>query len=167
MTTSIEETRRTLLVQGFDHLADHELEGVDFGSRVAPAIGAVWTAVAIAVGSAAWMGALVPLAVLGALLRNHPFDLIYNHGLRHFRGETRLPPYGAPRRFALGVAAVWLSITAIALSYGYTGLGTLFGVLMVATSVEAASTGFCVMANVWHLLFNTGTRSRRGAATPV
>lgn len=165
MRTSREQTRRMLATQGFHDVPEADLYEVDLGSRVAPAIGAVWTAVATAMGSPTAVALLVPLAVLGAVTRSHPFDLIYNYGLRFLSGASRLPAYGAPRRVAMGVAAVWLSGTAIAFSVGATGLATAFGVLMVATSVEAASTGFCVVAQLWNLMVDAAApRSKATAA---
>ena len=45
-------------------------------------------------------GGLMIFAALGAVLPFHPFDLIYNLGIRHITGTPELPRNGAPRRFA-------------------------------------------------------------------
>ena len=42
----------------------------------------------------------------------HSFDLIYNLGVRRYTGTGALRRRGAPARFACGVGAVWLIVTA-------------------------------------------------------
>ena len=66
---------------------------------------------------------MVPIAVLGAVFPVHPFDLIYNHGLRHLTGTTSLPRNGAPTRFACSIASIW--VAAIALVFTATALSLL------------------------------------------
>ena len=36
----------------------------------------------------------MPFAALGGILPGHPFDVLYNHGLRHLLGTPTLPRYG-------------------------------------------------------------------------
>ena len=55
---------------------------------------------------------LTPIAALGALTHVHPFDLIYNYGIRFFRHTGPLPKRPAQNRFACGIGAVWLAATA-------------------------------------------------------
>ena len=40
--------------------------------------------------------ALVPFALLGSVFPVHPFDILYNLGLRYFTGTPLLPHNGAP-----------------------------------------------------------------------
>ena len=103
--------RRRLEAQGFVGLDDRALAEVAPWLRLAPALCAAWTAVGTTMASPQVIWALVPIAASGALSRGHPFDSLYNHGLRHILGTSRLPPYQAPRRFACGVASVWLAAT--------------------------------------------------------
>jgi hypothetical protein len=94
-------------MQGFVGLSDETLAEAGPWLRLAPAIWSVWTALA----SPVMVWALAPLAALGAVLPWHPFDLIYNHGIRRFTGGQILPRYRAPRRFACVVATGWLALT--------------------------------------------------------
>src|SRR5438046_6540271 len=116
-------TRRRLEAQGFVGLDDVTLAEAGPWLRLAPAICAAWAALGTALGSPALIWALMPFAALGAVLRGHPFEVIYNYGIRHLLGTRRLPRYNAPRRFACAVATVWLGATGLALYAGATLLG--------------------------------------------
>ena len=109
--------------------------------------------------SAAVLFALVPFAVAGALLRGHPFDALYNHGLRHWLKSRRFPVYGVPRRFACAVASVWLITAAIAFAVGWTIAGTVLGCGMVLAAAVPVFTGFCIPSFLYGRLF--GGRSAR------
>ncbi len=61
--------------------------------------------------------------LLGGILRGHPFDLIYNFGLRHIFKSPKLPPYGLPRRFACLIASGLLTIAALGFQFGVPLIG--------------------------------------------
>lgn len=153
MTIDHSRTRQLLEMQGFFGLDDDRLEAADFASRIAPALCSTWTAVAAALASPAALAALIPFAALGAILRSHPFDLLYNHGLRHVLREPKLPHSGPPRRFASAVATVWLCLTAGAFALGWEASGTMLAMVFVLTSMVPTTTGFCVPSFVWGMTF--------------
>ena len=70
---------------------------------------------------------LVPIAALGAIFTTHPFDLIYNYGIRHIAGTPALPKRGAPGRFACGLGSVWLIVTALMFQTGNNTIGYILG----------------------------------------
>ena len=105
--------------------------------------------------------ALVPFAALGALRRGHPFDVLYNRALRHLLGTRPLPPYGAPRRFACGVATVWLAATAAAVGGGAATLGRARGAAFVSVALVPATIDFCIPSFFFGLLFGRPGRCER------
>ena len=86
-----------LRMQGFtvDELC---LADASLGLRVAPALCAAVAAIGTATASPTILIALAGIALLGAMMPFHPFDLIYNYGIRFWLGKRRLPPNGVPRR---------------------------------------------------------------------
>ena len=48
--------------------------------------------IGLALQSAVLILALVPIGAVAGWTRRHPFDLIWNHGLRHLSGAPELPP---------------------------------------------------------------------------
>ena len=111
------------------------------------------TLVRTLLASPALIWGLVPFAAAGALRRSHPFDALYNHGLRHLLGTRPLPLYGVPRRVASGVATTWIIATALVFSTGATTLGRVLGAIFVALALLPATTDFCIPAFIFGRLF--------------
>ena len=144
-------TRALLEMQGFTGLDDRTVQHVHSWLRLAPALCGTWAAAATATGSTAALWALVPFAALGAILSNHPFDALYNHGARRLTGGPPLPRYGAPRRFACLTATALLVGSATAIETGHETLGTALGWTLVAGASVLVSTGFCVPSFLYRL----------------
>ena len=77
-----ETLRKRIEMQGFTGLSDAEVRQINYPLRLAPAICMVWTALGVVLGSPLVLAALVPFALAGALFEGHPFDALYNYGLR-------------------------------------------------------------------------------------
>ena len=103
----------------------------------------VWVAVGTALGSARILWALVPFTALGAILTGHPFDVLYNQGLRYLTGTPELPRYGLRRRFAFAVATAMTSLAAWAFQAGVPLLGYIVGGAIVASTCLQVITGIC------------------------
>jgi hypothetical protein len=151
MTTSSPTTARRLRTQGFT--ADGAwLAEVSLWLRLSPALCATFAGLGTATASASVLFALAGTASLGAVLPFHPFDLIYNYGIRFLVGKRSLPPNGAPRRFACGIAAVWLVATALCFLSGEPTGGYALGALFVLVAVLVSTTDICIPSLIYHLL---------------
>lgn len=98
-------TRRRLEIQGFVGIDDQTLAETGPWLRLAFGLCSVLAATGTILASPLFLWALVPVAALAAVFPVHPFDLLYNHGLRHLTGTGPLPQRGAPARFACGLGA--------------------------------------------------------------
>ena len=97
--------------------------------------------------------AMVPIAAAGAVFTVHPFDLIYNYGLRHLTGTRPLPPNGVPMRFSCGVAAVWIVATVLSFQLGVAPLGYALGASLTAVGALVSVTHFCIASFVFQFVF--------------
>lgn len=95
-------TRRRLNVQGMSDIDDETLAEIFPWQRMAYGICALVTGTGTVLASPVILWILVPIAALAALFPVHPFDLIYNHGIRHLRKTGPLPKRPAQGRFACG-----------------------------------------------------------------
>ena len=116
--------RSRLETQGFVGLTDTTLAEVEPWLRLSPALCTVLVGVGTVLPSPTMLWVMAVIAVMGALLPFHPFDVIYNAGIRFLVGTGPLPRNGAPRRFACGLATVWLVATALAFGSGATTWAT-------------------------------------------
>ncbi len=156
---SLDVMRCRLEAQGFRGLDDEALAEIGPWLRWSPALCAVFMATGTVLASAAVLWALAAVALLGALLPAHPFDLLYNHAVRHLTGTRPLPRHGAQRRFACGVAAAWLTGSGLAFHQGATVLGYALGGTLTAVATIVGVTHFCIPSLVYNKLFG-----RRAAA---
>lgn len=153
MSAATQTIRKRIEAQGFCDLDDQTYAQLNYPLRLSPAICMAWAAVGTALASPGVLWALVPFAALGAILPGHPFDVLYNHGLRHLFGMPRLPRYGARRRFACALATAMLVAAAWAFQAGTPTLGAIFGWSLVAAAFVNVSTGFCIPSFIVRLFF--------------
>lgn len=128
-------------VQGFDTVDEDLLVQVAPWLRLAFGLCAALAIVGTALASTPLLLTLAGIAFLAALSPVHPFDLIYNFGIRHLRSTPPLPGRGPPSRFACGVGALWLIVTVAAFESALTtvayGLGfTLAGVALLVSTMD-------------------------------
>jgi hypothetical protein len=161
--------RCRLEAQGFRNLDDETLAELGPWMRWSPAICAVVMALGTVLASPPVLWGLAGIALLGALFPRHPFDLLYNHAVRHLTGTRPLPRHGPQRRFACGVATVWLAGTGLAFHQGAMALGYVLGGAITAVAILVGVTHFCIPSLVYNTLFPQaatpaipGTRPVRG-----
>ena len=135
--------RDRIQAQGFCGLSDATYAQINYPLRLSPAIMMVWVAVGTGLASAHILWALVPFTALAAILTGHPFDVLYNRGLRHMKGAPKLPRYAFRRRFAFAVATTFMALAAWAFQSGVPWLGYIVGGMMVASTCLNVITGIC------------------------
>jgi hypothetical protein len=145
--------RRRLEIQGFRNLDDEALAEVGPWLRWSPALCATFMALGTILASPPVLWSLGVIAAIGAALPFHPFDLVYNHLVRRATGTRPLPHHGPQRRFACGLAAVWLFATGLAFQAGATTVGYVLGGVLTAVAALVATTHFCIPSLVYNALF--------------
>ena len=139
--------------QGFVDLDDRTLVQINYWLRLSPAICMVWVAIGTALSSPTILWLLVPCAALGGLLTGHPFDVLYNYGLRYLVHGPRLPKYPLPRRFACLMATIIIAGAAWGFQTGHPQVGQILGWSIVAAAFANVSIGFCMPSFIYGLVF--------------
>ena len=146
-------TRRRLDVQGFEQVEDRVLAPVASWLRMAFGLCALMAALGTALASPLILLLLLPIASLAAFFSVHPFDLLYNHGIRFLTGTGPLPRRGSPSRFACGLGAVWLLPTAWAFYAGLPTLGYALGTPLTGVAVLVSTTDICIPSLMYRTAF--------------
>jgi hypothetical protein len=146
-------TRRRLDIQRFEGVDDRTLAPIAPWLRLAFGLCAILAALGIALASPAILLLLAIIAALAALFPVHPFDLLYNHGIRFLTHTPPLPRRGAPSRFACGLGAVWLLPVAWAFSAGHSVLAYVLGGSLLAVAILVSTTDICIPSLVYRSLF--------------
>jgi hypothetical protein len=126
---------------------------------MSPALCAVIAVVGTALASPAILWGLMVFAALGAVLTFHPFDLIYNFGIRRLTRSPELPRNGAPRRFACAMASVWLLTTGGLFYADLDVAGYLLGGALVAVAALITVSHICIPSLVYRALFGSADLS--------
>ncbi|HKY34892.1 MAG TPA: DUF4395 family protein [Polyangiaceae bacterium] len=146
-------TSRLLDIQGFEAVDRQHLAQVAPWLRLAYGLCTGLVLVGTITASPVILLCLTPVAALGAALPIHPFDLIYNHGIRRLTGTGALPRRGAPARFACGLAVPWLLVTAWAFSAGHAAVGFALASTLVVVGGLVSTTHVCIPSMLYRALF--------------
>ena len=84
-------THANLETQGY-RLGGDEARALRIGLRFPTALCLALVVTGLALESALMIALLVPIGAIAGWTPRHPFDLIWNHGLRHLAGDPRAPP---------------------------------------------------------------------------
>jgi hypothetical protein len=147
MSTSV---RQRLEAQGFCGLDDAALREIGPWLRWSPVLCTLVMLAGVALASPAILWALAAMAFLGVWLPFHPFDLLYNHVARHLTGTRPLPHQGPQRRFACGIATVWLVSTGWLFHTGATTLGYTFGISLILVAGLVSVTHICIPSMIYN-----------------
>jgi hypothetical protein len=153
--------RCNLAVQGYEFSAE-QARSLRWGLRLPTALCLALIMVGLALQSAVMILALVPIGAVAGWTRRHPFDAIWNHGVRHVFGAPALPPNPTRRRHAFKVATVWLLGIGVLLGFGETTAALVLAAPMLAMCGLVTVTNFCVLST---LLARWEQRASATAAT--
>jgi len=146
-------TCRRLDIQGFDTVDEQVLAPVAPWLRLAFGLCAVLGGVGTALASPTILLVLALFAALAAASPVHPFDLIYNYGIRHFTGTGPLPKRGAPSRFGCGMGAILLLVTAWAFSAGHAGVSYALGGVVTFAALLVGTADVCIPSLIYRSIF--------------
>jgi hypothetical protein len=132
-----------LEVQGYC-LTTAESRALRWGLRFSTALCLALVIIGLALQSAVLILAVVPIGAIAGWTRRHPFDLLWNHGLRNLSGAPELPPNPRPRRHAFKLGTVWLLAVGLLFAFGQPIPALILGGVLVAVCSLVTITNFCI-----------------------
>jgi Domain of unknown function (DUF4395) len=154
-------TERNLAVQGYC-LSSRESRALRWGLRFPAALCLALVITGLALQSAVVILAVVPIGAVAGWTRRHPFDLIWNDGLRHPSGAPELPRNPTPRRHAFKFGTVWLLVVGLLFAFGQPTAALILGGVLVAVCGLVTVTNFCVPSTLLGIWWR-----RRGTTAPT
>ncbi len=136
-------THANLETQGYELSAD-EARVLRIGLRLPTALCLALVIAGLAFESALMIALLVPIGAMAGWTARHPFDLMWNHGLRHLVRAPELPPNPTRRRHAFKLATVWLAGIAALFAVGAATVALILGGVLVAVCSLVTVTNFCI-----------------------
>ena len=96
---------------------------------------------------------LAGIAFLAAVFPVHPFNLIYNHGIRYATGTPPLPKRPPPNRFACGIGALWLIVTVGAFESSLTTVAYVLGFTLAGVAILVSAMDICIPSMIFRAIF--------------
>ncbi len=131
--------------------------------RLTPALSTIWIFLSTALASPIALWAFALVSAFGASRNRHPFDYLYNQGLRHWAGGPELPTNPAPRRFAMLLAAIWAAATGGLFTVGQLTAAYISGALLVCAGSLVATAHLCVGSLVYWGIVRLLPRAKQSA----
>ena len=136
-------TGENLSTQGY-RLSDTERRQVWLGLRFPTGLCLALVVTALALESVVMLLALSGIGLVAGFARRHPFDYLWNHGLRHALNAPPVPPNPRRRRHAFKLATVWLLGVALLLGAGQDTAALALGEVLLAVCGLVTVTNFCI-----------------------
>ena len=149
--------RENLTTQGYC-LGDAERRELAIGLRFSTGLCLTLVVTALVLASPAMVFALSAIGAIAGFTARHPFDHVWNHGVRHVVGGPELPANPPRRRDAFKVGTAWLLVVGALLAAGATTVALVLGGLLVAACATVTATNLCLPSETFAWL-----ERRRGA----
>lgn len=147
--------KKRLHIQGYQCYSDVQLNEYKYGIRFAYALCTVMAAVGLIFNNLTLLTITAIVALGGAILPNHPFDYLYNFGVRHVFKKARIPHRTNQGRFACGVASVWLTVTIWSLYKQNFIAGYVLGGLLLFVAILVSTMDICIPSMIYNFFFKT------------
>ena len=123
-----------------------------------PKVLGVTVAAGIAIQRAEWFLALSAILWWNALLPAlNPFDALYNAMIASPPRNPRLEPAPAPRRFAQGMVATFMSVIGISLLQGWSTIALIGEALIVVALLDLFWRRFCLGSAIFNQIHRSST----------
>lgn len=146
-------SRKRLHIQGYDNFSDKELLDYKFGIRFAYVGCITLVAFGVYFQSIPILAITAVIAFVAAFPPYHPFDYLYNYGVRHLLNKPKMPPRTNQARFACGIASIWLVITIYLLHNNFTVAGNILAVALFVIGALVATTDICIPSMIYNSIF--------------
>lgn len=135
--------RENLTTQGYC-LSDAERRELAVGLRFSTGLCLSLVILALALQSAVMVFAATGIGLVAGFSTRHPFDHVWNRGVRHVVGGPVLPVNPSRRRNAFKVGTVWLAIVGVLFVADQTTAGLVLGGMLVAACATVTATNLCL-----------------------
>jgi len=150
--------KKRLHIQGYHLYSDKELNGYKYGIRFAYALCTTMVAVGLVLNNLPLLIIAAVVAFGGTVLPYHPFDYLYNYGVRHLFKKSRIPRRTSQAKFACAIAFVWLTFIISFLYFGNFMMAYTLGGILLFLATLASAMDICVPSMIYNFFFKKAVR---------
>jgi hypothetical protein len=137
-------THGWLIMQGYGGLSAEQRRAISLGLRLTTGACLAGVVAGLITRSPAIFLILAAVAAVAGLTPRHPFDAIWQYGVRHLVRGPALPPNPPQRRRPFLLAAPWLLGLGILYAAGADTWGVVLGLPFVASCTLVTATHYCL-----------------------
>lgn len=135
--------RENLTKQGYC-LTDAERRRLAIGLHFSTGLCLSLVVVALVLQSPVMVFLLTGIGLVASFAAHHPFDHLWNRGVRHLVGGPLPPPNPRRRRGAFKVGTAWLAVVGTLFAAGAATVALVLGGLLVAACATVTATNLCL-----------------------
>lgn len=139
-------------------LTEQEGARLRVGLRFSTGLRLPLVATGLALESAPIIFGMAAIGAFAGFTSRHPFDLLWNHGVRHLTGTPELPPNPRRRRHPFKVGTAWLLTLGVLLMAGLEGVALALGIALLGACALVTTINFCVPSMLLWLERPSGSR---------
>jgi len=142
--------QKCLVQQGYNDCTASELRNISNGLRFTPTICMFIAAYGLYIQNP-YLHFFIALLGIGSFWfpKHHPFDLLYNHVIRHFLGAVKIPPSPLPRRIACLIGGSMNVFIGISFMAGSVLSAYIFGAMLISLQIIVITTHFCLASYLY------------------
>lgn len=144
---------KRLKTQGYCNISENHLSELAFGNRLAFMMCSIVVFIGVAMANIPLLSAMGLIAFFGIVLPYHPFDYIYNHGLRIIMKKRKLPPRSRQIKFACTIATLWLASTIGLFYMDYMIAGYIVGGILSSLAFTVSITDICIPSLLYNYIY--------------
>ncbi|HEX8040852.1 MAG TPA: DUF4395 family protein [Chryseosolibacter sp.] len=146
-------TRKRLEAQGYVGLTDAQLNDFKVGIRFAYSLCALLVLSGLIFSNVAILLTAMTIAFFAMMPPYHPFDYLYNYGVRRFLHKPKLPPRTNQGRFACGIATIWVGGIILLLTNNMEVWGYIAGGVLLSVAGLVSILDICIPSMIYNFLF--------------
>jgi hypothetical protein len=158
MDEDLAALRRRLEVQSFLNQSPKMLLELKNWWRFTPTLNWFITLTGTAMAWPMLLFAQAALMGISVLIPAHPFDWLYNYGIRFLTGTAPLPKSGQRRKVMFAAASVLLTLLGVWFYMGHDMIGYIQGGIMTFLGGLLAVYNLCVLSEILAKLFGMPVR---------
>jgi hypothetical protein len=143
--------KRHLETQGY-RLSDPEHRALRIGLRFSTALCFAIVATALALRSVPLLLVTVAIAAVAGFTSRHPFDYLWNHGVRHAFSAAPLPPNPRRRRDAFKVGTGMPAVVVALFAAGFDTAALIIGGFLLAACASVSVLNLCLPSETFALI---------------
>ncbi|MFY9488647.1 MAG: DUF4395 family protein [Solirubrobacterales bacterium] len=153
--------RENLTTQGY-RLSDAQRRELALGLRFSTGLCLGLVILALVLQSAVMVFEMTGIGLVAGFAARHPFDHVWNRGVRHIFGGPVLPANPSRRRNAFKVGTAWLAIVGVLFVAGASTAALVLGGMLVAACATVTATNLCLPSEAFAWL-----ERRRAPINPI